>query len=708
MFKEITLEMSLKPFIRTDSEFIKTVVGRVYEQWQPFIKGREVINIMLWTSDGSEILDYAARLDDAFAWGCYLGMANVPLADETDRPDTSLFKKSRFYTDKPAVMTYRILKEIVDTLKAEGKRRFPGAQIRVGNTFDIGPEFAPSDFKYHRHREIVAPGQKKSEVMTVENMSVDSTALLCGDDRRYAAYPDGIPDKTPFALFLGKQTECFCRDLGFDFLWLSNGVGFSSNPWELNGKIFDGKNFHIDRLGKTKKAVFGFWKNFRAGCPALPVMTRGTNNTVGIDYATDGVPIYDIYGGGFDILPPPNSPWAALNDNFGLELMGHMTRICELPENNKYLFRYYIHDPWWVNSPWFDRYDRNPHDIYLPMAISRVDELGRQHSADVCNILSIDNSYGKLPDFCVNETLPHLLRAESEAPDAMAPFVLVYPMREYSRAQDEETLRRMYYGDRYVCDSINDGFPLNCVVSSDNFMKHSPDLYRHSVLVSPIPESEELSARLAEIASSGGKVIIYGDGKAGLHEACGNICFAEVGGELLRAVAGRLGYVLDYGDVCEGRKNLTYTVHRHRNGFWFSLYNCNTTASFRFDTPLGAPILLTGECTLDESGAKYRFARSDRRECRVFIKQKRGLVSAKERPSGNPMFERIFTLEGLDDAEVCYFPIHTDAAYVGRLVDHTKTPEYITPDGRFDLGEGGVYYKFCHLSGSISFYTERK
>ena len=43
-----------------------------------------------------------------------------------------------------------------------------------------------------------------------------------------------------------------------------------------------------------------------------------------------------------------------------------------------YVFaKQYIHDPWWINSPWYDRYDGSPCDIYLPMAISRINADGR-------------------------------------------------------------------------------------------------------------------------------------------------------------------------------------------------------------------------------------------------------------------------------------------------------------------------------------------
>ena len=46
--------------------------------------------------------------------------------------------------------------------------------------------------------------------------------------------------------------------MGFDYLWLSNGLGFSSNPWKKTGKIFDGEKFHPEKLDSTSKKVFDF------------------------------------------------------------------------------------------------------------------------------------------------------------------------------------------------------------------------------------------------------------------------------------------------------------------------------------------------------------------------------------------------------------------------------------------------------------------
>ena len=41
-------------------------------------------------------------------------------------------------------------------------------------------------------------------------------------------------------------------------------------------------------------------------------------------------PLRDIYRGGFHMIAPPNSPWAALDGDFGLEIVGNLSRIAEL------------------------------------------------------------------------------------------------------------------------------------------------------------------------------------------------------------------------------------------------------------------------------------------------------------------------------------------------------------------------------------------
>ena len=58
MFENITLEMSLKPFKKTDAPFIKTVCETAFLQWKPLLKNAETVSVLLWCADGSELLDY--------------------------------------------------------------------------------------------------------------------------------------------------------------------------------------------------------------------------------------------------------------------------------------------------------------------------------------------------------------------------------------------------------------------------------------------------------------------------------------------------------------------------------------------------------------------------------------------------------------------------------------------------------------------------
>ncbi len=697
MFNNITLEMSLKPFKQTDDEYIKGVCTQIFEQWRPLLKNRKSISIMLWVGDGSELLDYAGNLSDELEWARYLGNANKPYLEEGEPKYTSIHVKKQDYMENAPEMTYGILKKIVATIKAEGERNYPNAKIYVGETLDIGPEFAVSDFKYNRHREVTC-GAKFAGFGII-----DSTATLNGDDRRYAAYPNGIPDGTPFGTFLGKQTEAFFKDIGFDFLWLSNGLGFSSDPWRKTGKIFDGEKYYPEKLTELKEKVFEFWTLFRREC-TYPVQTRGTNNSVGIDYASDGVPLYDIYKADLGINAPPNSPWAALNDNYGLEIMGHMTRVCELP-NDVFPFRYYIHDPWWVNSPWYDRYDGSPCDIYLPMAISRLNAKGEVETANSFNILSIDNSYGDMPDACVNEPLPHILKAEKDAADEVAPLVWVYPMREYTTSSNPDLIREMNLGDNYICDAINDGFPLNCVVSTDNFLCHKAELYKKSALISPVPENPEILAQLIRFAAVGVQVLMYGT-KAKLQtvEAFEGLIKLDVEESVTaaRQALSKLGYHISFTKRDEAAKPPTMCIVRRDNGMFLSSYNANTTTTTHLEFPLGAPILCGGETEIVNGKSTYNFARGEHRECRIFVKQADGVISCREMPPGNAHYRRVIRIQGLSDATVCLF---TESG-CECVVTRKKMERDVDFEGLFTFVNdeaNGDHLKGEHISGEIFF-----
>ena len=137
MFENITLELSLKPFKQTDETYIRKVCAQIFEQWRPLLKKRKSISIMLWVRDGSEILDYAGNLEDIFEWARFVGTANLPYLEDGEPLETSLHKRKQDYIQNAPVMTYGILKTIISCLKEEGKKAFPEATVRVGETFDI-------------------------------------------------------------------------------------------------------------------------------------------------------------------------------------------------------------------------------------------------------------------------------------------------------------------------------------------------------------------------------------------------------------------------------------------------------------------------------------------------------------------------------------------------------------------------------------------
>ena len=504
--KRVCLELSLKPFKSTEPEYVEAVCRKAFNQWKELISHAEKVAVMMWTSDGSELLDYKGNLDDVFEWDRFIGGANPrqnwnKAADPEGR---GLHTRNYDYIENPPVMHYKDLKYIIATLKKIG-REITGKEVEVGETFDPGPEFAISDFKYNRHNEIC------------EGASMGTKSMVCcyyslkGDDVSYAAYPSGIPDGTPFGEFLGKQSQIFLKDMGFDYIWLSNGLGFGTETWGVTGALYNGREFFPEKIQNCEEKIAEFWKLFRTYCD-YPIETRGTNLTVGVDYSSDAVNHKMIYEEVDRVLPPPNSPWAALDKNFGLELAGYMSRAAELPAED-YLFRFYIHDPWWLNSPWIDRYEGKPHDIYLPMGCARINKKGETVVANHLNVLSIDNSFGDMPDSVPREVTPYLLSAYEKAPDEASPFVWVYPFREYSTMASGR-LQKSFFEDWYIIAAINRSLPLSTVISTDNFVNlrnKDADFLKGRVLVSPVPErGSVVTDALIDFAKAGGKVMLYG------------------------------------------------------------------------------------------------------------------------------------------------------------------------------------------------------
>ncbi|MBL8992937.1 MAG: hypothetical protein JNM63_06320, partial [Spirochaetia bacterium] len=410
------------------------------------------------------------------------------------------------YVEKPAVHNYRWLKRFVELVREVGGEEL-NLQVQVGTTFDPGPEFALSKFKYEKHPEICLGGTMGHASFVV------CYATLHADKERYAGFPNGIPEGTLLGTFLGRQSQHFLKAMNFDYLWLSNGFGFGLETWGMYGAVFNGKEFSPTKAQEVKDKSLLFFDSFRKECPDILLRTRGTNQTTGRDLASDGVPLREIYRNNYKLEPPPNSPWAALNGDFGLELVGWMSHIAEIP-GKTYPFRFYIHDLWFVNSPWLDRYGREPHDIHLPLSVSRLDAEGNISLPTDFNLLTVDDTYGNMPEIVPNEVIPHLTENLLTSPDAPGLLTWIYPFDEYhDMALDASRIAEVFFGDWFIRTSVGNGFPLNTVTSTANALKifsKNPSRFKGTILVAPAALGSEISKALVSFVENGGEVMLYG------------------------------------------------------------------------------------------------------------------------------------------------------------------------------------------------------
>lgn len=506
--RNVTLELSLRPFLEPGEDAIRKILRRMFRQWRPLAQHADSASVMMWASDGSELLSFSGNLDDRFEWSHTVGTANphVDAADPRDPENKSIHRHPYLFVDHPPEHTYRWYRRFLELVREVGSQEL-GIPITLGATFDPGPEFAKSVFKYERHPEICLGG-------TMGHASfVTCYSTLHGDKERYAGYPEGIPEGTPFGAFLGRQSRHFLSAMGFDWLWLSNGFGFGMETWGMYGAVFNGKTFDTGAAKNVKEKSLGFFEAFRKECPDVPLRTRGTNQTTGRDLSCDGVPLREIYRGGFNLEPPVNSPWAAINGDFGLELSGWMSHVAEIP-GKTWPWRFYAHDNWFVTSPWYDRYGREAHDIHLPLAISRVEGDGSVSVPTDINLLSVDGTYGEMPDQVPNEIIPRILENLGTSPDAPGLVTWVYPFDEYhDMALDPRRIDEVFFGDWFVRSSINQGLPLNTVVSTGNFVKAlgaAPGRFKGTILFAPTAVGPATAASLVAHAQGGGNLFLYG------------------------------------------------------------------------------------------------------------------------------------------------------------------------------------------------------
>ncbi|WP_141503229.1 hypothetical protein [Paenibacillus luteus] len=511
--QRVTLEMSLKPFKSMAPEAIEAVCAEAIRQWLPLIGMADSCSMLLWVADGSEILVWDGDLQREIEWARYIGYANEQFFSHlTEGTDPRIAQP---YLSETAKITYGDLQFIIASFKRIAADRY-GIRMEVGATFDAGPEFSYSDFKYKHHPEInLAEVNGQFISLKADYTVVCGWSKLKEDNVDYAAYPGGIPEGTPFGEFLGRQCASFLPALGFDYIWFSNGFAMSYFPWTYLGANYDGKQLGMVQYEELSTKTLSFWEIFKQECPDYRTEVRGTNYGTGMDLAKDCIPLLDMYERSYVEFPPPNSPWGALNYDFGLELTGYMSRIAMLPSQT-YLFRFYANDPWFWQNPWWDLYDREPHDIYCPLTVARVNTEGELESPGIVQILTIDSEKGELDEDIPMEVIPHIKKAFKDAPDQPGILTWLYPFRELheAMAESDEHSSDAFFHDWFVRNAINQGLPLNTVVSTDDFFAMNDDaihkLQDTILFTAAFWIKGEKALRIIEYVRNGGKIIFYG------------------------------------------------------------------------------------------------------------------------------------------------------------------------------------------------------
>lgn len=536
--QRVILETSLKPFAKTGLTDVPALCEAIYRCWEPLIRDAQRVSILLWVGDGTEILQWDGRGETSIPWARSIGFCNLGYGAYYDNTHYKGNPAVDFMKDPPRI-TYAALQRIIGGLR-DAFRILGGRTITVGATFDPGPEFVHDPFRFERHPELLTAGPAGDPVLPIQFLYSD--ARFHADPAPLAGYPHGIPEGTTIGEFLGRQTACFAAAMGIDYLWMSNGFGFSHYGWSHRGELFDGKEFRPGKAAAMRERLLSFWRDFRRACPSLPVEARGSNFSVGMDVAKDGVPFAEICAAASLPFPPPNPPWGS--NNLGLEMVSFLSRMAGA-EGGRILFRFYLNDPWFVSDPWRAYYGREPYDIQCPMSASRISRAGAVETPTDVAFLSIDDEKGDVDPEEAAEVIPHVRRAFRCAPDAPGILTWVYPYAAYNAMSADGPQRPglPFFHDWFVSRAVSAGLPLNTVVSDEAFLATAGTAaYRDTVLLAPVPvRGSALAPVLLAHVRSGGKAILYGpaeDADAATLTALGLRLEAPLSGDFELEVAG--------------------------------------------------------------------------------------------------------------------------------------------------------------------------
>ena len=168
----------------------------------------------------------------------------------------------------------------------------------------------------------------------------------------------------------------------------------------------------------------------------------------------------------------------------------------------------------WLNSPWLDRYDREPHDIYLPTAVGRVTAEGGPSSRPTC----WRSSRSTTPTGGCRRSAPTRSRRTCCRPSRRLPTPRAssrgsdpYDAFHDAAVKQPERLDEAFFHDWFIRQAVNGGTPINTVVSDRTFAATEPGVYRDTILLSRVPDAgSDVEAGLLRHLADGGRVLLFG------------------------------------------------------------------------------------------------------------------------------------------------------------------------------------------------------
>ena len=119
--------------------------------------------------------------------------------------------------------------------------------------------------------------------------------------------------------------------------------------------------------------------------------------------------------------------------------------------------------------------------------------------------------------------------------------------------------------------------------------------------------------------------------------------------------------------------------------------------------PLGAPILDGYSAVMENGYATYHFPKSDRKECRVFVEQKDGVITCREVNPGSATLRRRIEVIGLNNATVRF--VAEDYCKENVVVKlNTKGSARVLSDpfeSRYVTKDGITYCEILNVSGTL-------